>query len=99
MPMNDDAIAASWRRYHSQVMDVVDAIMEDPKQAFAYDIQKVVQDESGIGERGGRPESERLCWTRGAAEKIIPKAFEWEILQTMGGQFHLTLKGYKPARE
>jgi hypothetical protein len=98
MPLSDDQITAAWKRYHTQVMNVVDAIMDDPLQALAHDIQKV-EERPGIGEKDAPPDSERLCWTRGAAEKIIPKAFDWEITKVMGGRFYLLFKGYKPDRD
>lgn len=86
--LEDDQILAQWNKMSAQVLQTASRAATDPAYAAALDLAPKTLRESVEPEQAG--------WLRACAEKMIPSAWEWEIMSMIGGQCMLMLKRYRP---
>jgi hypothetical protein len=95
-PTLDQPQIEAWNRLLPLIEATAQRYLRDPAAAHDDGVVIVVEHNSlNFGVPQPRPLNPYVPCLRAAAERFIPKAWTWDILETIGGQAFLVLKSYR----
>lgn len=100
--MDTDEVMARWRELVPRVEALAAKCMADPTQAPLDGVEPMNEygdDKPLFGIMNGpRPFNAKAGWLRGAAKRLVPPEFKWEVKEMVGGNCALMLLGWEPLR-
>lgn len=91
--MNDDEIMARWNRYRERAEALATRCEASPETAALEGVQPDYQGApmNGYRRNAPAPVNQRAAWLRGAATKVVPKQYRWQVTEAIGGHAALIL--------
>lgn len=96
-----DEIMRRWGEIKRHVEIEATQCLKDPVYAARHGFVRELPEMriSLFGDPPGRPPVNHLAdWLQTCARVLVDKAYQWEIMQTIGGGAFLVLKAYEPRK-